>query len=255
MLEQLRSWGMDLLRVPPEPAVPVGERALRVFRAAPNFYRYSLIVWGSKQLGALIGLIVGVLVLRHLPDRIPGIGVPNFVFWIEIGAWITFLVQLPFTFAMLRLDYEMRWYILGERSLRIREGLNRVREQTMTFANVQNMSVRQGPLQRILGIADLEVHTAGGGGGGSDSSGSEKTTHHGVLHGIADAAGIRDAIRTQVRAFRDAGLGDPDDHAPRAARIRGDGGASGEDGIPLLEAARECLAEARLLRAAVSTPR
>ena len=34
---------------------------------------------------------------------------------------------------------------------------------TITHANVQNLRVVQGPLQRYFGIASLEVDTAGGG--------------------------------------------------------------------------------------------
>ena len=39
----------------------------------------------------------------------------------------------------------------------------KVREMTVTFANIQNAPVNQGPIQRALGIADLQVETAGGG--------------------------------------------------------------------------------------------
>ena len=63
---------------------------------------------------------------------------------------------------MLRLDYEMRWYKVTDRSLRIREGVWRMREMTMMFDNIQNISITQGPIQRMLNIADLKVQTAGG---------------------------------------------------------------------------------------------
>ena len=36
-------------------------------------------------------------------------------------------------------------------------------ETTISFENVQNVEVRQGPLQRYFGIADVVVQTAGGG--------------------------------------------------------------------------------------------
>ena len=62
-----------------------------------------------------------------------------------------------------KLDYDYHHYVITDRSLRIRAGVWHVHEMTMTFANVQNISIRQGPLQRLLGIADLVVQTAGGG--------------------------------------------------------------------------------------------
>jgi membrane protein YdbS with pleckstrin-like domain len=134
---------------------------------------------------------------------------------IELIGALTFLVQLPFSLAAARLDYEMRWYIVTDRSLRIREGIMRVREMTLTFANVQNITVRQGPLQRLLGIADVVVRTAGGGGsseGHGESSGTAGASMHvGKLRAVDNAVEVRDLILERLRRWRDSGLGDPDD--------------------------------------------
>jgi membrane protein YdbS with pleckstrin-like domain len=144
---------------------------------------------------------------------------------IEIFGAIGFLLQLPFSFAVARLDYEMRWYIVTDRSLRIREGIMRIREMTLTFANVQNISIRQGPLQRLLGIADVVVRTAGGGGSseehGSSSGTAGASMHIGKLRAVDNAVEVRDLILERLRRWRDSGLGDPDDrhhaHAPMPA--------------------------------------
>jgi len=250
MFDAIERLLMRLLRVPPEPSVPSGEGAVRVFRAAPNYYRYTVVRWGLVQSGAALGLLVGYIALRYW---VP-FGVPRLVYWAEAFAIVSFLVQLPVTYAMLRLDYELRWYIVGERSLRIRHGLARMREQTMTFANVQNLSVRQGPLQRMLGIADLEVRTAGGGGGGAGGDDDDASARHGRLQGVAEPAVLRDVIRLRVRAYRDAGLGDPDDDVP----IRPDStnrGSGHPGSAAALDAARMCLQEARNLRVALQTGR
>ena len=47
---------------------------------------------------------------------------------------------------------------------RIRRGIWIIHETTITFENVQNVVVQQGPLQRWYGIANVLIETAGGGG-------------------------------------------------------------------------------------------
>lgn len=171
----------------------------------------------------------------------------------ELAGIAFFLAQLPFTFAAARLDWELRWYIVTDRSLRIRAGLWSLQESTMSFANLQQVEVSQGPLQRLLGIADVRVQSAGGGGGGAHGKGQEMgdSLHTGVFHGVGNAQEIRDLILDRLRHFRQAGLGDPDDHhagAPAAPAPASTPAAAG----PALAAAQELLAEARALRAAVS---
>lgn len=246
MLDAVRPLILRVLKVPAEPAAPAGP--VRVFRASDGYYRYRLLHWALAQAGALAGIVAGLAFVRSLPGEVPGTAMS----WLRFGEMVAaagFLLQLPFSFAMLRLDFELRWYIVGERSLRIREGLARVREQTMTFANIQNVSIRQGPLQRWFGISDLEVRTAGGGAGETHGSGAgtaANSMHVGTFRGVEDAASIRDTIREQVRRFRDAGLGDPDDAAaPEHPEIAPPSAA------PAVLAAREVLDEARALRAAL----
>ena len=230
----------------PEPP-PGSPESLRVFRASPRFFRYSLLKWGLGQTAALFGLIASTI---------------GFEF-IEFGPWsrftaaagplliVLFFVQLPASYFVLRLGYEMRWYMVSDRALRIRYGIYSVREQTMTVVNIQNMSVRCGPLQRLFGIADLEIRTASGGGSDDD----DEALSRGLLQGLDNAEQVRDLLLASLRQSRDAGLGDPDDHAadlavsvsPAEAAVKlgaGDG--------PVLAAARELLAESRALRRAVA---
>jgi len=161
--------------------------------------------------------------------------------WFEGLAVLAFLSQLVFTGLLLKLSWELRWHMVGEQALRIREGLWSLREQTMTIANIQTMIVRQGPIQRLLGISDLEIHTAGGGGQSSDGDASSEKSgmHVGWIRGIEDAAALRDRIAERLKRHRGAGLGDEDDHEVDV----------GTPGRPdAIEAAREVLAEARSLR-------
>jgi hypothetical protein len=171
--------------------------------------------------------------------------------WIGIALYI---VQIPITYALVRLDYELRWYIVTDRSLRIRTGLTTVQESTMSFANVQQVVVTQGPLQRALGISDVRVQSAGGGGGESHDEKGGDSLHTGVFHGVENAHEVRDLILERLRRFRETGLGDPDEPAPV---LDGDAVApppssSTSASSPALAAAQELLREAQALRAALS---
>jgi uncharacterized membrane protein YdbT with pleckstrin-like domain len=232
-----------VLRIPAEPAPPAGaHESVRTFRAARGFYRYQLLRWAAAQAAAVTGLGIAFVILRVIPD-FPYKFVLDAV---EIVSLLAYLCTITFTYLMVHLDYQLRWYIVTDRSLRIREGLLRIDEKTMSFANIQNVSVRQGPLQRAFGIADVEVRTAGG--GGSSGTGAETgmaDMHLGYFRGVDNAEEIRDAVLVRVRELRDAGLGDPD-AAPASA-------APASAAPDALAAARELLDEARRLRALATT--
>ena len=262
---------LRLFQVDERPEPPPGSpESLRVFRASPRFFGYRLLSWGVGQVGALIGLIAS------------GFGLE----FVEFGAWeattgylgplvtalgpflfVLYGVQLVGSFALLRLGYEMRWYMVSDRALRIRHGIFSLREQTMTVVNIQNMAVKRGPLQRLFGIADLEIRTASGGGSDDD----EDSLSRGVLQGLDNAEEVRNLLLSALRRSRDAGLGDPDDEAGETAAAdsaaesaveaaatrapdRPAGVTPGGDAAAglVLAAAADLLAECRALRAAVA---
>ncbi|MBL9140987.1 MAG: PH domain-containing protein, partial [Phycisphaerae bacterium] len=106
----------------------------------------------------------------------------------------------------IHLRYDTMWYVLTDRSVRIRRGLWVLHETTITFENVQNVTVTQGPLERWFGIASVMVDTAGGGAvHGKQQAGS---THRGVIQGITNAPQVRELIMARARASNSAGLGD-----------------------------------------------
>jgi len=154
-----------------------------------------------------------------------------------------YLAQIPVTYAIRRLDYELRWYMVTDRSLRIRHGVWKVSESTMSFANIQQVVVSQDPIQRLLGLSDVKVQSAGGGGGGGDKHDhpGRDDMHLGLFHGVTNAAEIRDLILERLRRFRESGLGDPEEATTPAALP-----AAGPS--ELLAAARELATEARALR-------
>lgn len=253
LIDLLRKWVLQVARVPSEPKPPEGASdSVRVFRAARAYYRYRQVRWGLAQFGGAVGLVAGYLML---PFGLRFLRLPfliEFVPLIEALACAGFLLQLPVGYVLLRLDYELRWYLVSDHGLRIREGVLSTREQTMTFANVQHVGIRQGPLQRLLGIADLEVWTAGGGEAKGDAGEHSHGggLHVGYLRGVDNAAELRAGILAHLRQSRDSGLGDPDDEPGPLP--------SGEAMPPvpprLLEAASELLREVRLLRQEAALP-
>ncbi len=169
---------------------------------------------------------------------------------VKLIGFLFYLVQIPITYAVRRLDFEMRWYIVTDRSLRIRTGVWRVQELTMSFANLQQVEVTQGPLQGLLGLADVRVQSAGGGGGaGPHGKGPGDSLHTAMFNSVDNATEIRDLILERLRRFRATGLGDPDDHPEHTAKMPA---ATSTASSAALAAAQELLAEARELRRAVA---
>lgn len=185
-------------------------------------------------------------VIAKIVSRTPAFVMP-LILVLEVGGIAFFFVQIFITYAIVRLEFEQHWYIVTDRSLRIRTGILRLQESTMSFANVQQVEIRQGPLQRFLGLADVQVRSAGGGGDPSAQAHGgtqEASLHVGTFEGVENAVEIRDLILERLRKFREAGLGDPEEarHAPST-------GAS-----DTADAIRVLLDETRALRQTLTGP-
>ncbi len=274
MTNRLRQRLLKFLRIRERPEPPEGSSdSVSMFRASPKYFGYSALNWGVKQAGALFGLLIPLGVvdrvfnmrlsgINRLPDRFlatrlsllgfdTGIEIGNLANWVEVLAVFGFLVQLVVSGLLLRLAWEMRWYVVTDKAIRIREGLFRTREQTLTIAKIQNLRTHQGPLQRLFGIADLEVQTAGG-GGGSRPGGKKKDPHTarmGRFRGIEDVEPLKNRIRRLQAGNQDAGLGDLN-RAGSSGNLKTKRSASLQD--PAISAALVAMvAEARRLREAI----
>lgn len=238
---------LKVLKVPSEPSPPRGdEDSLQTFRAAPAYFRYKLLKWAIGLLfsAALVVWISGMMIVMGVAALVEESLVGGLMIAGGAVLLLGFGINLFFSYASVRLDYEMRWYMITDRSLRIREGVKHVREMTMTFANIQNISVNQGPIQRFFGIADLKVETAGGGGAvtpqGGDA-GADFGMHVGFFRGIDNAPEIRDLMLARLKRLRDSGLGTPDEASEH-------GEAADASVLEALQALRD---EARAMAAAV----
>src|SRR5690606_22429643 len=115
-IESFRNFVLRILRVPAEPSPPAGSpQSVRTFRASKKFYYLLLIRWVFAQVAALAGIIVflGFDVVANFGKASEPL---RLIEWIGLGS---FLLQLPFTFLLVRFDYDLRWYIVTDRSLRI----------------------------------------------------------------------------------------------------------------------------------------
>jgi len=207
---------VDWFRVPQQPpTLPVRTADhLESFKPAFAFLRYLKLWFWIVCLLIDIGLTVGYLAAA----------IALFV----AGFWWIALLLLPialaiiivpdiFAFIAVHLRYDTTWYVMTDRSLRIRRGIWTIHETTITFENVQNIKVQQGPVQRAFGISNLIIETAGAGGGGDSSKQGPNVANRGIIEGIADADRLRDLILPRLRQSRTAGLGDEDEEAPRGA--------------------------------------
>jgi membrane protein YdbS with pleckstrin-like domain len=212
MYESLKSVALRLMRAPNEPPEPpAGSHAsIEIYRASPRYLRYRLlgfwIVVGLVAFGLLVAFVAGLLGGDTWPlSLVVFLAVPPL-------AIVAFLAYFG-----VRIDYDLRYYIVTDRSLRVREGAWIVQEKTITYANVQNLRVVQGPLQRAFGIWSLLVDTAGGGGASSQGGNPIGNAHRIRMAGIEDAHQVRDLILGRLRAHgAGSGLGDPDDREGRA---------------------------------------
>jgi uncharacterized membrane protein YdbT with pleckstrin-like domain len=232
VLDVLRRWLRRVLKIsdaPPE--APSGEQP-EVFRASEKYLTYLLVQWAIK---------CGILFFSTGPGVIAGavaVVVENKHTWIApvllIPFGVLFALFALLSYVAIRIDYDYRWYVLTDRSLRIREGVWSMREVTLTLANVQDIKVSQGPIQRLLSIHDVIVDTAGGSGATEKAS---VQGHRGILRGVEVGSALVEKIRARVKQQRGTGLGDHDEHV---------------EVDPFLDALRGLREEARKLRESVT---
>jgi len=243
MYNAFRSACERVLRIPADPEPPPGDEAsTKVYRAADNYYKYLLVVWAISSFATILPTLIATIVClaaAATSNLSPLFAlIPSFLLVIMIIASVIHL-------AIVRLNYEKRWYIVTDRSLRVREGVIGIREITVTFANIQNISISQGPIQRLLSIADLRVDTAGGAGATDHSHHAVAQTHVAWFRGVDNAPQVRELIQSRLRQWKDAGLGDHDDHAPKIS-------AHGDAAV--IAALRDVRAAATALRETVARP-
>ncbi len=202
-------WGVltRYFRVPDQPPTlpPTAEdEQIQSFKPAYGFLNYLRLQFWVACILIDLGILIGwVIILVNSP-------------WIGVALALPalFLAVVPdvIAYIAIHLRFDTTWYVVSDRSLRIRRGIWVIHETTITFDNVQNVSISQGPLQRYFGIADVLVETAGGGDKrAQQQAGHAMGAHLGLIQGIANATEIRSQLMARVGESLTSGLGDEDD--------------------------------------------
>jgi membrane protein YdbS with pleckstrin-like domain len=192
-------WGVltQWFRVPHDPptlpAQPGG--FVESFRPAPEFLRYLKFWFWLGLLWPDVFIVIGWIAIAAAVPWLAVLLLPLALFFAVVPDIVVYVA--------LHLRYDTTWYVMSDRSLRIRRGIWVIHETTITYENIQNVRITRGPVERAFGVSTLIVDTAGGGGGKDDSSG-----HEGVIEGITDAERWRDLILQRLRASRTTGLGE-----------------------------------------------
>ncbi|HEX8877017.1 MAG TPA: PH domain-containing protein [Phycisphaerales bacterium] len=213
-------WGVvsGLLLVPREPPLmpTVGERSgVEVLRLKPGeaYLRYRKFWFWIGLTAVDVALVIFWLVIAW---RFPIAGV-------VIAIPMLVLIVLPdvVAYVAIQLRYDTTWYVITDRSMRLRSGVWTMHEMTLTFENVQNVEIRQGPVERHFGIATLQVETAGGGVSHTQHGPVSAGNNVGRLVGLENAAEVREWVMQRVRASRSSGLGDEIRVTPAGERWSG----------------------------------
>jgi len=135
------------------PELPEGTSLVRHLRPISAWltYRYLGVLLG--MVSQLAGAAVGAVVLLAQGEAW-SVGLAILLVAVE-------LFVVGFALVTTRVDYELRHYLVGDRSLRVSMGAWTHHEATLSYANVQNLEVTQGPVERLFGFKSLTVSTAG----------------------------------------------------------------------------------------------
>ena len=195
-------WGVltKWFNVPEDPpTLPTySGRSVDAFQPSEGFLKYLKFTFWLMLFIIDIAILIAWIVIT----------VVNPVVGIILAPIALFIAVVPDIVAYLaiHLRFDTTWYVLSDRSLRIRRGIWLIHETTITYENIQNVKIQQGPLQRWFDIADVLIETAGG--GGSQPGHAASSTHCGLIEGVQNASAIREKLMTKIGQSKSAGLGD-----------------------------------------------
>ncbi|WP_194849978.1 PH domain-containing protein [Nonlabens antarcticus] len=99
-----------------------------------------------------IPLLIAVIVLGFIIEEF-------WIFWAALGLWV-FLFALGLFISYK--EYFVRGYVLREYDITYRHGWMFHHETTVPFNRIQHTEIKDGPIDRLFTLCELEIYTAGG---------------------------------------------------------------------------------------------
>jgi len=118
----------------------------------------------------------------------PGLGWTFVLIYLGANAvWmvVAYLLIAPY--------YRSISYELGDEDIIVKKGIITKTETMVPYRMVTNVSVKRGPVDRLLGIGTLEVHTAGY---------SQQTNAEANLPGLVDYEAARQRVMAELHRYR-----------------------------------------------------
>lgn len=128
------------------------------------------------------------LILRSVPDA-----------WhmlVSALGMLAFISQLLLTLVGIWASHRYAWVVANGENLRLYQGGLNIHDVTMRYAVVQQVRLRQGPMQRLFGIGDVEISSAAG---QDDEAGGSRMVR---VRNIARSTELRDLVRSRAEATR-----------------------------------------------------
>jgi len=161
------------------------------FKPHPNMVR----LFDYYLLMAMLPLVIIGLVATSLVYILD----PQYFYVPAVSFFIPVAVIASFVFYWIRRYYESIHYRLTHDEVVVEHGVWWKMKHTVPYARVMSVDVIQGPLSRSLGIATVDIYTAGytGVAGGTAGPGSRRAEAS-IVH-VSDFAEIRENILRIVR--------------------------------------------------------
>ncbi|HHX65927.1 MAG TPA: PH domain-containing protein [Chloroflexi bacterium] len=118
----------------------------------------------------------------------PGVGWPFVVFYL-----LAHMVVVAIAAILIPMYYRSLSYELTDEEVIVRKGIWTRTVQTVPYRTVTNVEVKRGPLDRMLGLASIDVHTAGY---------SQQTGSEAHLVGLADFESVEAELLAALRRYR-----------------------------------------------------
>ncbi len=159
----------------------------------------------------------------------PGLG------WAFVGIYLgANVVWMAIAYLLIPPYYRSISYELGDEDIIVKKGIITKSETMVPYRMVTNASVKRGPMDRLLGIGTLEVHTAGY----SQQAGAEAN-----LPGLEAYDVVRQRVMAELHRYR-AGAG----KGPVSAGLEVQVEQPAEAGREVVELLQQILTEIKTLR-------